>query len=76
MKLKVTNVLFAVAVIVAVLYAYKAWTTPTLKVILKEGYGEQSAGSILGMVFAGILGVGILVALVGALSEGGSYGSK
>ena len=71
MKLKVTNVLLAVLVIAAVLYAYKVWTTPTVKVILKEGYGEESAGSILGMVFAGILGVGILAALFGGMGEVG-----
>lgn len=74
MKFKITNVLLGVAVIVAVLYAYKVWTTPTVKVILKEGYSDTNPGAIIGMIFAGIMGVGLLFAFVGGMSEaGGKY---
>jgi hypothetical protein len=37
--------------------------------VKKEGFQNTSAGSILGMVFAGILGVGILLAFFGGIGE-------
>ena len=38
-----------------------------------EGFSDQSAGSIIGMVMASVMGIGLLIALVGAMSEGGKY---
>ncbi len=38
----------------------------------REGF-ESNPGSIIGMVFAGIMGVGLLIAFVGAMGEGGAY---
>ncbi len=58
-----TNVLIGAAVIAAVVYYFKP-----------RGYGyegfESSPGAIIGTIFATILGVGILVAFVGAMGEG------
>lgn len=60
MKTNWTNVLIGAAVLAVVVYFLK----PTAN--SSEGF-ESGPGAILGMVFAGILGVGILLALfVGA----------
>jgi protein-S-isoprenylcysteine O-methyltransferase Ste14 len=65
MKTNWTNVLVGTAVIAAVVY-FLYPTAPRY-----EGFAEQSVGSILGMVFAGIMGVGILLAFFGAMGEVG-----
>jgi hypothetical protein len=62
MKFNTTNVIIGAAVILAVVYYLK----PT-----NEGF-ESNPGSIIGMVFAGILGVGILLSFIGAMGEVGS----
>ncbi len=54
------------AVVLAVVYLLK----PTASSY--EGF-ESSAGSIIGMVFAGILGVGILFAFIGGMGEATNY---
>lgn len=56
------NVLIGAAVIAAVVYYLRPST------FTSEGF-ESSPGSILGMVFAGILGIGILLAFFGAMTE-------
>ncbi len=66
MKSNWANVLIGAAVILAVVYYLKP-STPSY-----EGF-ESNPGAILGMVFAGIMGVGILLAFVGGMSEAGSY---
>ena len=55
------NVLIGAAVIAAVIYYFRCSS--------QEGFEESSPGSILGMVFAGILGIGILLAFFGAMTE-------
>lgn len=73
MKVKVSPVILGIVAVVVGLYVYKVWTTPTVNVVVKkEGFADQSAGSIIGMVFAGVMGVGILLAFFGGLSEVGS----
>lgn len=57
-----TNVLIGALVVAAVVYYIRPST------FTMEGF-ESSPGSILGMVFAGILGVGILLAFFGSLTE-------
>lgn len=54
-----TNVVLGAVIVAAVLYALQ----PTA--FTSEGF-ESSPGSIIGMVFAGILGVGIIAALIGS----------
>ena len=66
MKTNWTNVLIGAAVLAAVYYFLKP-TAPSY-----EGF-ESSPGAILGMVFAGILGVGILLAFLGGMSEAANY---
>jgi hypothetical protein len=63
MKVNWTNVLIGAVVIAAVIYYFKPST---------EGFSDSSPGSIIGMVFAGILGVGILLSFFGAIGEIGS----
>jgi hypothetical protein len=71
MKVKVSPVILFIVVAAVGLYAYSVWTTPRVNIVVKkEGFSDQSVGSILGMVFAGIMGVGIMVALFGTLVEG------
>ena len=59
-----TNVLIGAAVVAAVIYYLRPRT------FTNEGF-ESSPGSILGMVFAGILGVGILFAFFAGMGEAG-----
>ena len=63
MKFNLTNVIIGAVVIATVIYFLK----PS-----NEGFADSNPGSILGMVFAGILGVGILVSFIGAMGEVGS----
>jgi hypothetical protein len=63
MKFNSTNVVIGAIVIAAVVYFLKPST---------EGFSDSSPGSIIGMVFAGILGVGILLAFFGSVGEIGS----
>lgn len=56
------NVLIGAAIVAAVIYYFRPSTFTT------EGF-DSSPGSILGMVFAGILGFGILFAFIGAITE-------
>ena len=65
MKTNWTNVLVGAAVLAAVYYLLKPTASPY------EGF-ETGPGAILGMVFAGIMGVGILFAFFGGLSESSS----
>ena len=64
MKTNVTNVLVGAIVVATVIY----FLYP--KVNTYEGF-ESNPGAILGMVFAGILGVGILFAFIGGMGEAG-----
>ncbi len=66
MKTNWMNVLIGAAVVLAVVYLLKP-TVPSY-----EGF-ESSPGSIIGMVFAGILGVGILFAFIGGMGESMKY---
>lgn len=71
MKLKISPVILFIVLAAIGLYAYSVLMTPRVNIVIKkEGFSDQSVGSILGMVFAGIMGVGILFAFVGALAEG------
>ncbi len=70
MKATLQNVLIGAAVILAVVYILRPSTFGG------EGFAgnpwdDKSAGSILGMVFAGILGVGIVFAFFAGLGEVG-----
>lgn len=71
MKLKISSVVLGLVLAVVVLYAYKVWTTPTVRVVVKkEGFADQSVGSILGSVMAGILGVGLLLGFISIIVKG------
>ncbi len=74
MKVKVSPILLGIVLVGIALYVYKQWTTPTVKLIVqKEGFAENNAGSIIGMVFASILGIGIVFAFFAGLSEVGKH---
>jgi hypothetical protein len=63
MKTNFTNVLIGAAVVFAVYVYFFRSTAPSY-----EGF-ESGPGAIIGMVFAGILGVGILIAFFAGMSE-------
>ena len=62
MKSNYTNILIGAIVIAFVAYILYP------KISMNEGF-ESSPGAILGSVFAGILGLGILVAFLSALFQ-------
>ena len=62
MKSNYTNILIGAIVIAIVAYILYP------KISMNEGF-ESSPGAILGSVFAGILGLGILVAFLSALFQ-------
>jgi hypothetical protein len=57
-----TNVIIGAIVVLAVVYYFRP-TSPSY-----EGF-ESNPGAIIGTIFATILGVGILFALLGSFSE-------
>lgn len=68
MKTNYLNVAIGLAVVLAVLYYIKPsmFTSEGF-----EGNVDTSAGGIIGLVFASILGIGILLAFIGGFSEVG-----
>ena len=62
MKASLTNVVIGAVVVLTAIYLLKPAGT-------YEGFEGPSAGSVLGMVFAGILGLGILLAFFGGMGE-------
>jgi hypothetical protein len=63
MKTNWTNVLIGAAVVFAVYVYFFRSTVPSY-----EGF-ESGPGAMIGMVFAGILGVGILIAFFAGASQ-------
>lgn len=63
MKVKVSAIVLGIVVLVVALYAYKVWTTPTVKVVMKkEGFETDQAKTIVGAV----VGLGLIAFFIGA----------